>query len=130
MSILLSNTGVSAIQVLSVGSISTGASSPQTASITFSNDGYCFYDGGNYNWFKVVTLNVGNDYEVFAEVTGTPPAGSFSGTLDSWLTLPRTWSLSVASGSDTGQLLIKIRKKSETVVMAEGTTTFTVEVVA
>lgn len=130
MSLLLVSTARKAVNVQPVTALATGSSSPQTANIVFKTDGSVLYSGGAYNWFSVVTLNVGNDYEIFAEVSGTPPTNPFTGTLNTWLALTdqKVWALSANSGSDIGWLLIKIRKAGESVVMSEAITTFAVEV--
>ena len=130
MSLLLASASAPAVKVLPVGMVEVSAS-PATATITFARDGSVTYTGGAYNWFTTTLLNVGDSYEISAEIS-TVPETSFVGTIGSWepLTSSVSWTLTKAAGVDTGSLLISIRKAGETTIMSTGLTVFIVEVIA
>lgn len=130
MSLLLSVSPAPAVHVrpLEIEQIST---TPATATITFGRSGVVTYNFGTYNWYTTYVLNVGDQYEILAEVS-TVPSSSFIGTTNVWIpmTSDRSWTLTKASGTDVGSLLVSIRKVGEPQVMSAGLVVFIVEVIA
>jgi hypothetical protein len=129
MSLLLSGVAAQAVTVKNLTLDAADSSAPVTADITFGTNGVVSHTGGSYNWFVAPLLNVGNDYEIYAEVTATP-LGSFFGTLGAWLPLTsaQAWSLTIMSGNTSGTLQISIRKAGSALVLATGSTVFNAEV--
>jgi hypothetical protein len=129
MSMLLAAKGRSSITVQNVTSVATGTDAPVVASIMFNRDGSVVYDVGAYTWYPSITLNIGFDYEILAEVVDAP-VNTFIGTIGTWqpISISRTWQLSINSGNDTGSIRFSIRRVGETVVMALGVTEFYCEV--
>jgi hypothetical protein len=130
MSLLLASSSAPAVKVLPI-EMEKISVSPATATITFARNGSVTYTGGTYNWFTTTLLNVGDSYEINAEIS-TVPETSFIGTIGSWepLTSSVSWTLTKAAGADTGSLLISIRKAGEATIMSTGLTVFIVEVIA
>jgi hypothetical protein len=129
VSLLLTNVGRSAINIPAVTASESGSVTPVEAFINFATNGVATYSGGQFVWFSAIALNVGDDYEIKAEINEAPE-GAFDGAVDTWLamTSAREWSLSSNSGINVGSLLISIRKAGETTVMRSGIISFNVAV--
>lgn len=131
MSLLLAAKGRAAVSVPNAAATAAGASSPQTAFVSFNSNGNITRsEDAPLRWYDVITTGIGNDFEIYAElITGSGFTGAVFGA---WLSLGanRIWELNrVASGSATGEIKFSIRRLGETNVIASGNITFLAEVV-
>lgn len=130
MSLLLAAKGRAAVSVPNAAANATGASSPQTAFVSFNSNGNITRSqGAPLRWYDVITAGIGNDFEIYAElITGTGFTGE---VFDTWISLGtnRLWQLEVVSGSATGEIKFSIRRLGETDAIASGNITFLAEVV-
>lgn len=130
MSLLLAAKGRKAAGIPVFTSQVSGVSTPQTATVTFKSDGTVTRSGGiPANWYQVTTPAIGNDYEVYAELTS---GVGLTGTFDTWLPLSssQSWSLSNSDpGEVTATILFSLRKNGGPYVIDTGTITLVAEVI-
>lgn len=105
-----------------------------SCSVTFTKDGTILGNGNAFdnlptNWVVVAATDIGASYEIEFHLN----SGSVtSGTLDTWLDLTTNQSVTVGQsgvGETSAEVRVKIRRKSDNVVVSEGAVTLSSTVI-
>ncbi|HSG93848.1 MAG TPA: hypothetical protein VK999_08990, partial [Methylotenera sp.] len=115
--ILLASNAVKAISWTVQVVNQSGASAPQVAYVEFTTDGRLLTSAeSGLLWYPAVVSGIGNDYEIYAELSAGPGGGA---TFDEWLSLStlRRWEVTSNVGVTESDIIFSIRKAGEVPIM-------------
>lgn len=105
-----------------------------TISLTFQSDGSIVFSNGSSTWYYPNTGGIGSSYDVNFSGSISGAGASLTGTYSTWLDLSTSKSVGAqatmgggdSQRSGSGTISAQVRRKSDGVVVATGSFTFTV----
>lgn len=117
MSLILLSAAVKAVSWTVTVVRGFGVSSPQVSYVEFAADGRLITSAeSGLLWYSAEVSAIGNNFDIYAELSSGPGGGA---TFDEWLSLStlRRWELSSSVGIEEKEIVFTIRKASDMNVM-------------